>query len=328
MSLQTWFGKGRLYWVVSPNVRNNEATVGDWRQASVRAHAAFMGWHPNDMAHGQMGPTFAGTRKRGIKPGDIILIARRHDFEPEIVGFGVVHGKFVTRISDLKTPGSFGSLRRLRPFIPWTGQPPADVPLIEAVQHTKAIAQLHPASNDAHRKVCEWIDRQFRKRSSGESGRTTMGRRNRRKPSPLDPRIVSSPENHQLDYKVQTKAKVIKAEKVEAGLLERYRRWLAQQGRKLSAVKYRALQCDAYEEDRRNLIEAKSSARREHIRMAVGQVLDYAFQGRKKFGAAHKAILLPSEPSSEIVDWLDSLEIKVIWRDKKAFLDSANGQFT
>jgi len=139
---------------------------------------------------------------------------------------------------------------------------------------------------------------------------------------------VSSPENHQLDYKVQTKARVIRAEKVEAELLQSYRRWLAEQGRKLSAVKYRALQCDAYEEDRRNLIEAKSSARREHIRMAVGQVLDYAFQGRKKFGAAHKAILLPSEPSSEIVDWLDSLEIKVIWRDKKAFLDSANGQFT
>src|SRR5688572_13678087 len=36
--------KDRSYWVVSPNVKNNERTVSDWRQASVREHAAFMGW--------------------------------------------------------------------------------------------------------------------------------------------------------------------------------------------------------------------------------------------------------------------------------------------
>ena len=144
----------------------------------------------------------------------------------------------------------------------------------------------------------------------------------------MDPRIVSSPQNHQLDYQVQTKTKVIRAEKVEAVLLGDYRRWLAQQGRKLSAVKYRTLQCDAYEADRRNLIEAKSSARREHIRMAVGQLLDYAFQGNKKFRHPHKAILLPSKPASDIVDWLDSLKIKIVWRKKKTFFDNANGQFT
>jgi len=33
-------------------------------------------------------------------------------------------------------------------------------------------------------------------------------------------------------------------------------------------------------------------------------------------------------PRSDIVDWLDALEITVIWREKKAFLDNANGQFT
>ena len=154
---------------------------------------------------------------------------------------------------------------------------------------------------------------------------------NRKDPPPtnaMDPRIVSSPQNHQLDYQVQTKTKVIRAEKVEAVLLEDYRRWLAQQDRELSAVKYRRLQCDAYEADRRNLIEAKSSARREHIRMAVGQLLDYAFQGNKKFRHPHKAILLPSKPASDIVDWLDSLKIKIVWRKKKTFFDNANGQFT
>jgi hypothetical protein len=34
------------------------------------------------------------------------------------------------------------------------------------------------------------------------------------------------------------------------------------------------------------------------------------------------------EPRSDIVDRLDSLDIKVIWREKKEFLDNVNGQFT
>jgi len=34
------------------------------------------------------------------------------------------------------------------------------------------------------------------------------------------------------------------------------------------------------------------------------------------------------ESRSDIVDRLDSLEIIVIWREKKVFLDNVNGQFT
>jgi hypothetical protein len=62
--------------------------------------------------------------------------------------------------------------------------------------------------------------------------------------------------------------------------------------------------------------------------MAVGQILDYAFQGNKKFGDPHKAILLPNKPRSDIIEWLDSLKINIIWRKKRAFLDNANGQFS
>jgi uncharacterized protein len=182
--------------------------------------------------------------------------------------------------------------------------------------------------SDAHLKVCEWINQQLDICSSGGRGRRPAARGHSQNPSSPSAKIVCAPENHQLDYKVQTRAKVIKAKKIEAGLLEDYRRWLEHQDRALSAVKYRMLQCDAYEQARQNLIEAKSSTSREHIRMAVGQLLDYAFQGSHKFGNPHKAILLPSEPRSDIVKWLESLNIKVIWREKKAFLDNANGQFT
>ena len=317
----------KSYWVVSPNVKNKEKTVGNWRQASVSERAAFMGYGPDDAGHGQIGPKFAGKTERGIRIGDIILIARRHQHKPEIVGFGKVHGKATKSIRGFRAPESFGSLRSLRQFIP-RSKPPRDVPFGKVVRHTKALVQLHPDRNNAHRKVCEWIEQQFQKRSSGGGIAERRHKKKANFPNPDESVIVSSPENHQLDYKVQSKAKIIKAKSTEAELLRGYQRWLEQQDRKLSTVKYKALRCDAFEEDRRNLIEAKSSASREHIRMAVGQILDYAFQGNKKFGDPNKTILLPSEPGSDIVDWLDSLKIKIIWRKRRAFLDNANGWFS
>ncbi|MGA2605870.1 MAG: hypothetical protein ABSH01_00265 [Terriglobia bacterium] len=79
---------------------------------------------------------------------------------------------------------------------------------------------------------------------------------------------------------------------------------------------------------RRNLIEAKSSISREHIRMAVGQLLDYAFQVEKKFGKPNMAILLPRKPHPNSVNWLPQRNISLVWPEKAAFVDNANGQFT
>jgi hypothetical protein len=140
--------------------------------------------------------------------------------------------------------------------------------------------------------------------------------------------IVDRPESHQLDYRVQTKSKVIQAKKIEAKLLETYALWLRRQNRKLAAAKYARLQCDGYEKARRNLIEAKSSSSREHIRMAAGQLLDYAFQGKLHLGEPNKAILLPAKPAPELVAWLEPLGIHVIWRERDRFFDDANGLFT
>jgi hypothetical protein len=62
--------------------------------------------------------------------------------------------------------------------------------------------------------------------------------------------------------------------------------------------------------------------------MAVGQLLDYAFQGRAEFKNVHMAILLPRKPGADIVEWLQSLSIDVIWRERAKFFDTAKGQFT
>jgi hypothetical protein len=60
------------FWVVSPNVMNNSGTVGEWRNASIKFNAAFMGWGPDEEEHKAIGAKFART----ISPGDVILIAR------------------------------------------------------------------------------------------------------------------------------------------------------------------------------------------------------------------------------------------------------------
>lgn len=139
--------------------------------------------------------------------------------------------------------------------------------------------------------------------------------------------IVGATENHQLDFRRQTKSQEIRAKKREAELLQKYVLWLQEKGRELQCVKYGGLQCDGYEEKTRNLIEAKSSTKRGHIRMAVGQLLDYAFEGRKKLGASNKAILLPKKPNPATVEWLQPLRIKIIWREGDLFRDNARGRF-
>ena len=109
--------------------------------------------------------------------------------------------------------------------------------------------------------------------------------------------------------------------------MERYRLWIKQQDRSLQVFRVHRLQCDAYEIDRANLLEAKCSSRREFIRMAVGQLLDYAHHAKAKIGECHKAILLPEQPKGSLMDWLDTLGISVVWEDGSVFLDNANGQF-
>jgi hypothetical protein len=318
----------RHFWVVSPNVKNDESTVGEWRNASVSMHAAFMGYEPDYFDHDRTGPKFAGEAESGIMHGDVVLIARRHDGGPQVVGFGVVYGAFQTKLKGFKPPQKFGSLRRLSPFIVQS-RAPSGIPLKGVLRHTKALVQLHPKWDTVHKEVCDWMEKHLGNKSlnASKKQRATTERKGRSKGTTPNAELVDLPENYQLDYKIQTKAKRTKAVKFEAKLLGSFKDWLKKQGRKLSAAKYGALRCDGYEIERGNLIEAKSSARREHIRMAVGQLLDYAFQGKQDLGEPKKAILLPVKPQPEIEKWLASLEISIIWRKGREFLDNANGQF-
>lgn len=241
--------------MVSPNVRNKESTVQAWKQEMLDAHAAFMGWDPDDPKH-RMGPKFAGKTERGIMPGDVILIARRHRRKPEVVAFGVVRGEY-EKLRDS------GSLRNFSEFKKAPGRLPASIPFIDVLPRNSALVQLHPEVNSAHKKVCKWMDKYLDKKPRGNKVRKHGGKQDTTtKPETRGGEVVDRPENYQLDYKVQTKSQVIKAKKIEAALVESYARWLEKKGHKLSAARYKRLQCDGYEEKRGNLIEAKSSTRR------------------------------------------------------------------
>lgn len=304
----------RRFWVVSPNVENNNLTVPQWRQASLKYKATFMGYRHDDHDHKQIGYKFAHV----IRPDDIVLIARRYKNKPEVVGFGVVVGPFKTSLAGPKL--NFDSLRRLSPFKAQSAAPPT-LPIMDVLGHATALCKLHPNKNPNHKLVCEWMERKLAEKAS-------TNKRGVAKPQMMETQLVSLAHEDELEYEVRTRQKVVLAKKREAELVTKYREWLEDQGRKLHIVKYDKLRCDAYEEERGNLIEAKCSAGREYIRMAVGQLLDYAYVGRERFGKPNKAILLPEKPVQKCIDWLSDLRIGVVWSEKNVFLDSANGLFT
>jgi hypothetical protein len=62
--------------------------------------------------------------------------------------------------------------------------------------------------------------------------------------------------------------------------------------------------------------------------MAVGQLLDYAFLAGRQTKDPGKAILVPRRPGDDVLSWLQSLGISVIWRKAGSFVDNANGRFT
>lgn len=65
------------------------------------------------------------------------------------------------------------------------------------------------------------------------------------------------------------------------------------------------------------LVEAKASAAREYIRMAVGQLFDYA---RYLPGAPAKCVLLPHRPSPDMATLLGDLSIASAWADERGFV--------
>lgn len=266
-----------------------------------------------------------------IRPGDLALVGRRHKGRPQIFGFGVVRGASKTRVERAEIPEgeAFESARDLRPFVNLTAETlPRRIPFIKALRHSSALAELHPDRIRDHYRVCRWLESRLSSKDKRRSAKNTSGTDDTIRQSAFETQISPPPRNFQRHFKVHTRDQVTTATRSEAGLLARYRQWLKWQGRDLPTFRCNRLQCDGFEKVRRNLIEAKGATRREYLRMAVGELLDYAYQAKKKFGRLNKAILVPKKPKDDLEEWLRSLNISLIWPEKGAFRDNAKEQFT
>lgn len=311
----------RSYWVVSPNVRNRAKSVPDWIRASIALGAAFMGWGPEK----PIGARFA----TAIKAGDVVLIARRHRKKSQVVGFGVASGGFKRRLLGFEPPDEgnkkpgFRGMWKLRPFMT-RRDVPRNLGIMSVLRHTSALRRMSPDRTGENR-ICNWLDQELSK--VGGLGPTRQSSSSSASHGEL--RITGMPHNEELEFEFRTKKQTRMASRKEAILVGKYRDWLKKQGRKLLIIRYQGqLACDAYERGPHNLIEAKSSVGRGHIRMAVGQLLDYSYQARKTLGGTHKAILLPEHPGKQVEEWLLTLGIALIWERKGQFLDNAKGRFT
>lgn len=113
--------------------------------------------------------------------------------------------------------------------------------------------------------------------------------------------------------------------RVEGELVKRYVRWL-EVHRGATAVRQaiptaagHRMYTDIFVKESGELIEAKASSSRTHIRHALGQILDYS----RYVEHATLAILVPTEPEIDMVQLLLAHGVGVIWEKRSGVFVSA-----
>jgi len=104
----------------------------------------------------------------------------------------------------------------------------------------------------------------------------------------------------------------------ERRLRDDYRAWLR---RPLKICRYplptgETLESDAVDAAENELIEAMCSTARSHIRMALGQLLDYR---RFHTPSPTLGLLVPKRPSDDLLDLVHEFGVHVVWPDDAGF---------
>lgn len=142
-------------------------------------------------------------------------------------------------------------------------------------------------------------------------------------PAAPDSQTASSPitrdvpmETHVAEtFQTEPRREPTVAERREADLVGRYTAWLNATGSTVTRKEIRlpdlghALYTDLFDHARSELVEAKSSASRHYVRLAIGQLLDYA----RYVDHESRAVLLPSDPGAELVELLHSIKIACVY---------------
>jgi hypothetical protein len=131
-------------------------------------------------------------------------------------------------------------------------------------------------------------------------------------------------------YDVLSSTTVRRAKRRERELVRAYTKHLQARGDVVSRNKISVpggagnMFSDVFNETRGHLIEAKAGTARNDIRMAIGQLADYA---RFIPEVRRRAVLLGSRPDADLLALLDSQGIAAVWRAGDAFEDDAGGAF-
>ncbi len=149
-------------------------------------------------------------------------------------------------------------------------------------------------------------------------GRPTGAKRRKSGPCPLESHATKV-------YDVQgfTSARAVKS---ESELVERFVAELTDRGNTVTGYRIqhpgqvRPLRADLYDQTERVLYEAKASASREAVRMAVGQLLDYR---RGVDPETRLRLLLPERPADDLVELLADLQITCIYETETGMFEKA-----
>jgi len=131
------------------------------------------------------------------------------------------------------------------------------------------------------------------------------------------PKVLDVPaeEHRTASFAVTARRGERQAQRVEAMLTKRYRTARVDEGHAVTGKlillpgQSSPLRIDLYDVDRAELIEAKGSVTREDVRMALGQVLDYA----RYVDHRQLAVLLPKYPGPDLVDLLSRHGVRCIY---------------
>jgi hypothetical protein len=128
-----------------------------------------------------------------------------------------------------------------------------------------------------------------------------------------------SVERHLTKEKFSVSPKPYQAKRREQKLVKELEDWLVAAGHAVCSLEMHAkgeasaIRCDLFDETDNAIVEAKSSVSRPAVRMAIGQLLDYARLMKKR--PKKQLILVPEKPRPDLLDLAASQGIGVTWPD-------------
>lgn len=148
--------KNRNYWVVSPNVKNNDEE-NRWKEFLSTNPYSFIGWDEDN----QFGNTFINT----IENGDVILNAQRKNWNPHVFGIGIVLND-KCEWQEIENTPSGAYCRQLNPYLTKERVSKLNLDFNGTAYYgdnkqIPALYQLHPQRNGNDKRLVEIIEKEL-----------------------------------------------------------------------------------------------------------------------------------------------------------------------